>query len=147
MSKIERTVSRQHIQAGNTAGQHIEHREIVNDDLLPSAEEIAKLHAVDPEIMHWLKARAEKEQDFRHTAYKTRNDIIGKNESAKRRINVLGLILGFLVLITGMVFSYFLLINGHSITSTIFGGGTLVFGVSLFVNRDKGKEEDKAPKK
>ncbi len=41
-------------------------REEISDDFLPSPEELSKYKELDPDIINWLKKRAEEEQKFRH---------------------------------------------------------------------------------
>jgi len=53
-------------------GVAIEQNTIVDDNLLPSAEELEKLKQVDSSIVEWIMRRAEKEQDTR-LAYNTEN--------------------------------------------------------------------------
>lgn len=46
-------------------GVAIEQNTIVDDSLLPSAEELEKLKQIDPSIIEWIMRRTEKEQDAR----------------------------------------------------------------------------------
>lgn len=71
------------------------YEETFDDSLLPDAAEIQKLHAIDPEILEWLKKRAEKEQEFRHETFQKRVDIVRRSEGGERWINYLGLIFAF----------------------------------------------------
>jgi len=58
--------------------------EVFDDNLLPDASEIKKLSELDPNIVQWLKERAEKEQDFRHKTYTSRIKLFSKKERRLR---------------------------------------------------------------
>jgi uncharacterized membrane protein len=120
---------------GNSGGQQVERSVYVDDNLLPDAEEIQKLHAIDPNIMDWLKERAEKEQEFRHVTFGNRTQIIASNEKHNRTLNTLGLIFAFILMLSGMFYSAFLVHSGQSITGTIFSGATLLVGAALLITR------------
>ena len=48
----------------NQQGQGLLIEEVLDDNLLPDATEIEKLHRIDNNILEWLKQTAEKEQEF-----------------------------------------------------------------------------------
>ena len=135
MSQQRRSVKQTNVQTQAAAGQHIEHTEVFDDNLLPDAVEIEKLCKIDPTILDWLKARAEKEQDFRHNSFTERAKIISRNEHNNRVLNVVGLICAFIIFCGGMAIGGFLIYKGHNITGTLFCGGTLLSAAGLFINR------------
>ena len=148
MSKQERRVRQTNLQTNSAQGQQFEHTEVFDDNLLPDAMEIAKLHQIDPTILDWLKCRAEKEQEFRHTTFSTRAKIIDKNEANNRALNIIGIICAFLIFGGGMAFSCFLIEKGCTVTGTIFTGFTLLAASSLFITRRvKANAENKQLKK
>lgn len=53
-------------------GVSFEQNTIYDDNLLPPAEELAKINEVSPEIIPWIMARTEKEQDARISFNKRR---------------------------------------------------------------------------
>ena len=77
--------------------QAIQHTEEIDDSLLPDADEIAKLYSIDPDILTWLKSRAEKEQDFRHTAYNEKVIVIDRQNRREHNTGRMGVILYFLL--------------------------------------------------
>jgi len=95
------------VQSKDHRGQMIE--EIFDDSLLPDANEIQQLYTIDPTIMDWLKQRAEKEQEFRHSAYYSKIKLIEKTEKGIRWVNYWGLFLSFFLLAGGMYLSYYLI--------------------------------------
>lgn len=125
----------------NGRGTQQEQTEIFDDNLLPDATEIAALANLDPNILEWLKSRAEKEQDFRHQAFNRRTEILAGDIKGDQRINIIGLILAFLIIMGGMAFSSYLISLGHLVTGTIFSGLTIVYAAALFI---KGRKTEPA---
>lgn len=115
----------------------------LDDSLLPDAQEIAKLSEIDPNIIHWLKERAEKEQEFRQKAYMERIKLIKDNERGNRWINYLGLFFSFILLGGGMAMSYFLILNGHTIIGSIFTGTVLLTIGSMFLSKVKSNNNER----
>jgi uncharacterized membrane protein len=127
----------------NHQGQVIE--EVFDDNLLPDASEIKKLAELDPDIMNWLKQRAEAEQGFRHKAYNNRVTIVSKTERGLRWINYFGLFFSFLLLGGGMYLSYVLIIEDHEILGSVFSGFMLLAIGSLFMSKVKSNNNEKTP--
>jgi uncharacterized membrane protein len=84
---------------------------------------------------------AEKEQIMRHETQKNSNLVISKNHQHWREKEKLGMILAFLVLISGMCFSYFLISKDHSVLGTVFAGASLIAGASLFMGKTPEKKQ------
>lgn len=119
---------------GNNRGAQVEQYESVDDGLLPDAEELAKYKELDPNIIEWIKIRAEKEQEMRHRFMDSK---MAMSNSALRKgfsLDILILIISVIVLCGGMVFSYFLISQGKELAASLFGGGTLVFAVNSILN-------------
>lgn len=147
MSKAQRQIKQTNIQKQDSVGHHIEHTETVDDNLLPDASEIAKLYQMDPDILQWLKNRAEREQDFRHKYALERVDVLKKNEANTRSLNKFGLTYAFIIFMSGMAFSCFLIYKGHTVTGTIFSGVTLLLAASLFISRKAVNAKNTQPEK
>lgn len=126
------------VKNGNNQGHLVE--EIFDDNLLPDAAEIEKLKNLDPNIIDWLKTCAEKEQNFRHNAYSKKIELVDRSDKGIRRISTLGLIFSFIIVLSGMGFSAFLIYLGHFITGSLFAGGVIIAIVSLFLSKVNTKE-------
>ena len=133
----KQTLSKKHTQVQHSNGKGIqqEQTEVFDDNLLPDASEIQALHTLDPNILEWLKERAEKEQEFRHSSHTKRNEIIDRNLKGEISTNKLGLTYAFLIIISGMGFFTFLIYLDHLITGTIFSGLTITYAAALFINK------------
>ena len=119
----------------NQQGQGLLIEEVLDDNLLPDATEIEKLHRIDNNILEWLKQTAEKEQEFRHQAFAKKLKIAEDTERGIRQISKLGIIFSFIIVVLGMFFSGFLIYIGQTIIGTIFAGGIILSIVSAFLRK------------
>jgi len=126
---------RKHHLVRNQQGQGHLVEEVFDDNLLPDAAEIEKLYAIDPHILDWLKASADKEQDFRHKAFHVKTDLVKNNEKGVRRVNTMGLTYSFILTIAAMAFSAFLIYCDHEVLGSIFGGGVIIAIISAFLSK------------
>lgn len=135
----KQTLSKKNTQISHSNGRGIqqEHTEVFDDNLLPDATEIQALSIIDPNILDWLKSRAEKEQEFRHLSQNKRNEVLDRNVKGEIAINKLGLVFAFLIIISGMGFSSFLIYLGHLVTGTVFSGFTILYAAALFISKNK----------
>ncbi len=109
--------------------------EVFDDNLLPDAAEIEKLYAIDPHILEWLKKSADKEQAFRHEAFKMKTDLVKSNEKGFRNVNTMGLVFSFILTLAAMGFSSWLIYCNHEILGSIFGGGVIIAIISAFLSK------------
>lgn len=142
MSKQQKQIRSTQVMSQHGAGQQVEHTEIFDDNLLPDAAEIAKLHSIDPNIMDWLKETASKEQAFRHKFASDRLEFVKENERGQRNLNTQGLWLGFILAFFALGLSAALHYMGKSIEGNILGGASILYVIWLFVPK-KSPEEDK----
>ena len=142
MAKQQRTQKQTSVQHKNGNGYQQEHTEVFDDNLLPDASEIEQLHRIDPGILDWLKTRAEKEQDFRHAAFNHRTNILESDVKGSIRINTMGTIFAFIIIMSGMGFSAFLVHHGSVIAGTVFSGLTIVYAASLFLRKNRNKKNN-----
>ena len=88
MAKQTRSQKQVRVQTNRGNGFQHENTEIFDDNLLPDASEIAALSQIDPNIILWLKERAEKEQDFRHDIFKKRTEILEYDVKGTQKLNM-----------------------------------------------------------
>ena len=123
--------------------QRLEHSEEIDDNLLPDAEEIQKLATIDPDILSWLKQRAEKEQDFRHDFSNKRIKLTNSYEQRHHNTVRLGLLV-YGVLVIGCLWgAYQLILKGHNVQGTIFGSAAVVLAVAVAITRKPNKTSGK----
>lgn len=128
---------------GRSGNAIVEQKTIVDDSMLPTADELAKLKDVKPELVDWVMARAEKEQDARIEFNKNRVKLANKELNGTIWVNLISLIFAFLIVSGGMFATIWALRKGMTIAGTIFAGTTLVGAAALFTripkNTTKGK--------
>lgn len=74
-------------------GVQLEQNTIYDDNLLPAADELAKLHSLDNGIIPWVKKRTEVEQDGRIWFNKKRLKLAGREINFAGASTILGLFL------------------------------------------------------
>lgn len=113
----------------------IEQSEVFDDNLLPEAEEIAKLHVIDPNILPWLKSRAEKEQDFRHKGYTDRVKLVNDHNCREHNTVRYGLTIYFALVFSAGIASFFLLREGHEVQGSMFGGAAAILALAVLIKK------------
>jgi uncharacterized membrane protein len=121
--------------AQNNEVARLEHTEVFDDNLLPDASEIEKLHAIDPQILPWLKARAEKEQDFRHNSFDKRVQITENHNKREHNTTRMALMIYFFLVAACLVASYLLISNDKKIAGSIFGGVGVIMALAVLITR------------
>lgn len=125
----------------NTLSDHrgltLEQRTVVDDNLLPPAEELAKLNDISKEILPWIMNRTEKEQDARISFNENRMRLTEKDLNFAHRYNMVALIMSFVIVILFLAASFNLIISGKEVLGTLFAGGTIVGIISYFLNSKK----------
>lgn len=114
--------------------------EIMDDSLLPDVREVERFAVLDPNILEWLKTRAEKEQDFRHSDRKKQLNILTNDQRGNRIVNYLGISFAFILVLVAMYISYQLIISNHETLGGIFGGSIILAVVGAFLNKVKNKK-------
>lgn len=135
--------SRKHQVVKNHQGQGQMIEEVFDDNLLPDATEIEKLKNLDPNIVDWLKSRAECEQLFRQKVFDRKLDLVHKSERGERYISTMGLIFSFLIVLAGMGFSAFLIQEKHEILGSIFAGTVIIAIITLFLSKVNSPKNNK----
>lgn len=99
----------------------VEHNAVYDDNLLPAADELAKLNAINPDIVTWVMRRTEVEQDGRVWFNKERLRLAGREINLAGFCTILGLILAFALIGFFFYLSYDLVLNGQELLGGIFG--------------------------
>ncbi|MCL2246241.1 MAG: hypothetical protein FWC10_03920 [Lentimicrobiaceae bacterium] len=94
---------------------------LVDDSLLPTAEELSKLKELDPDIMSWMKERCVIEQNARIDFNKNQMMLAKKDVGWFHFNNLMSMLLVFFVAITGLGLSCFLIVNNYKLEGSIFG--------------------------
>lgn len=117
-------------------GVALEHNTVYDDSLLPAADELCKLHALDPTIISWIKERTEKEQDARIDFNKRRPTLALREINYSAIITFVGLLVSAAIIAGVFYLSYRLIIDGHENAGMLFGGGDVI-GILMVINKFK----------
>jgi len=129
--------------AKNQRGEAVVEQNLSIDDyLLPSAAELEKLKEVDQNIVVWIMARAEQEQNARLSWNKTQEEIMRFDIRKTHRFNFVALVFTFILFIFVIAAAVYCISNGLNVEGTILGGTAIITGIIFFLqtsikNRDK----------
>lgn len=132
-SRRKQTSSKRGVQKGDNQVA-FEQQDSIEENLLPPFEELKNLQTLDPNIIQWIKDRTEKEQDARLDFNDRRMGLVEKGQKMGYRMDMTTVICALIVILSGMLFSFFLILNDKDVLGTIFAGGTILFSVYAFLN-------------
>ena len=132
----------QHNKAQMGRGGHavIEQRMVVDDSMLPAAEELSRLQEVRPDLIDWVMERTAQEQNARHEFNRERVRLAHRELTGTLWVNILCLVFAFLIVAGGMTGSIWMLANGMTVAGSIFAGGTIIGAAALFTRIPKTKK-------
>ncbi|MCL1868635.1 MAG: hypothetical protein FWF72_06820 [Paludibacter sp.] len=107
----------------------IEQQTIVDDNLLPSADELQKLKEINPAIIQWIMNRTEKEQDARLEFNANRMKLAHKEITITTTSLWLAFVLSIVLLLISGVFIYF----NKELAGTIFGCVGIITIIQAFL--------------
>lgn len=119
----------------------LEHNTIVEDSLLPPAEELKKLEDISPGIIEWIKNRTVTEQDARIEFNKDRVRLAKYDLERSHQFNFRSLMFGFILLLVFMGLSTYLITTGFNIAGSVFGGTTLVVAAVVIIRKPSNRNE------
>lgn len=125
----------------DNSGLTLEQNTVYDDNLLPSADELAKLKNISADIIPWIMKRTELEQDARIKFNEDRIRLAESNFNHTHYYNFVALIMAFVIVLVFIGFSFYLIMNGQETVGTIFAGGTIALIVSYFLKSNNKKEK------
>ena len=115
-------------------GVSFEQQESIDDSLLPDAEELAKLQELDGDVINWVKERTAKEQDARLDFNNRKMTLVEKGQRMAFTVDIIAIGAAFIITMSGMAFSYFLIQANQIVTGSVFAGATILFAANSFLN-------------
>ena len=137
MAKQEYVKRHMAVAGQNGIGQQTINSLTIDDNLLPSPSELQQYKEIDPRLVEHLMNISVNEQSHRHNQDDKKLSIVEEDTKRKHNRYVLSILLGFIIIISGMAFSAWLIYSGIIIQGSIFAGGTLIMAVSLFILKTK----------
>lgn len=137
------SISRKETQVsmGDSIGKQLEQTVSVDDNSLPTPQELLQYQQIDPSIIPFLIQTSVKEQEHRHNMDNEKLKILKTSERKNGRMNWWGMFFAFLSLILFMGVAAFALYLDKPWFAGIFGGTAILSVVSTFVQA--GKETSK----
>ena len=118
-------------------GQQLERTYTVDDNSLPSPQELAAYKEIDPPLVTFLMEASVKEQDNRHNMDKVKFDVVRRTEPRKGRMNWQAMPFAFLSIVVIVALAAYALYLNRPWFAGILGAGTLVTVASIFINKEK----------
>lgn len=116
-------------------GKQIEQTFTVEDVSLPSPQELEAYKQINPQIIDFLLPTSTKEQEHRHQLDEEKLKVLENVNKRDHRLNLLGMIFGFLSLLVMMGVACYMLYLNHPWFASFFGGVSLITVISIFVTR------------
>lgn len=114
-------------------GKQVEQTYTVDDNCLPSAQELAAYKAIDPKIVDYLINSSIKEQEHRHKIDSEKIKLINKAERREGRINLWGMFFAFLSIVVMVILCGYALYLDKPWFAGIMGAGTFISIASIFI--------------
>ena len=118
-------------------GKQLERTLTVDDNSLPSPQELAAYKEIDPNIVKFLIESAAKEQDHRHKTDIIKLSVIKKSDARTGRMNWWGMFFAFLSIVVLVVLSAFALYLDRPWFAGMLGVGSIISVATIFINRGK----------
>ena len=140
MGKQEIKQKETQVSTDQGVGKQLEQIYTVDDNCLPSPQELAAYKQIDPRIVEYLIDASIKEQNHRHKMDEKKLKIVAKADGRVGRMNLWGMFFAFLCLIALLAVVAYALYLDKQWLAGILGGTTIVTVVSIFVRKDQPEE-------
>lgn len=142
MGKQELKQRETQVSTGNGVGKQLEQTYTVDDNCLPSPQELSAYKDIDPKIIDYLIEASVKEQNHRHKMDENKLSIIRKADTRDGRMNWWGMFFAFLAIVAMVALAGYALYLDKPWFAGIMGGTTLVSVASIFIKRN---DSDRKP--
>ncbi len=122
-------------------GQQLEQTLTIEDNALPSPQELAAYKQVDPRIVNLLIEMSQREQQHRHNTEKMKLKILRRSEGRNERINWWGMFFAFASILIIMGIAAWALYLDRPWFAGIFGSFGIITIVSIFVESGKNNKK------
>jgi len=140
MTKRELKTKQTNLSTNDASGHQVEEIFTIDDNFLPSPQELIQYKEINPDIVKLLLDASEREQIHRHFIDKQKMKVIYKDSRSMHSINILGMIFAFIVILSGLALSAYLIHLEKNTIGTIFAGSTIIIAAAIFLNHSKKRE-------
>ena len=143
MGKQEIKQRETQVATGNGVGKQLEQTYIVDDNCLPSPQELAAYKEIDPRIVDYLINASVKEQEHRHKIDESKINLVRKANRQEGRMNWWGMFFAFFAIVVMVALTAYALYLDKPWFAGVLGAGTLISVASIFVksNETQGNQE------
>lgn len=139
MSKKSLTKRSAHLQDPQGKKHMEEHSISITESFLPAPEELQKYAEFRPDIVDAIIKAAEKEQNLRHEFARGNINLMTQDQKYAFTSSIVGMLCAFILLIALFGLTGYLLYNDKNIEGSVFGVGSIVATITLFISRHRGK--------
>ena len=118
-------------------GRSVEQNLIIDDNIIPSPQELEKYKEVDPRFLDYFFNTAEKEQKHRHEIDKMKMKIIRRADGKVERMNWWGMFFAFFSIVACLSVAAWALYLNRPWFAGIFAFSGLSVIASIFINSGK----------
>lgn len=137
MGKQEIKQRETQVSTNDGIGKQVEQTYTVDDNCLPTPQELASYKEIDPRIVDYLIGASKKEQDHRHLMDRKKLEVVRKSESRESRMNWWGMFFAFLAIVVLSCLTGYALYVDRPWFAGFMGVGTFLTIVSIFVTGGK----------
>lgn len=137
MAKQQYKQKETEVSAQGSVGKQLERTLTVDDNSLPSPQELDAYQKIDPNIVTFLMESAAKEQDHRHKTDIIKLSVIKKSDARTGRMNWWGMFFAFLSIVVLVGLAAFALYLDRPWFAGILGVGSFVAIATIFMDRGK----------
>lgn len=141
MGKQELKQRETQVATGDGVGKQLEQTYTVDDNCLPSPQELAAYKNIDPRIVDYLINASVKEQDHRHKMDSNKLNMIRKADRRDGRMNWWGMFFAFLAIVVMIALAGYALYLDKPWFAGIMGASTLVSVASIFIKSNENKSK------
>lgn len=116
-------------------GKQLEQTYTLDDNYLPTPEELAAYQSIDPSIVPYLMELAKKEQAYRHEAGRERMSLMQNADKRISRNDVMGIVFAFMSLVVVGILAGMGIYFEQPWIATMFGAPTIITVVSIFLRK------------
>lgn len=122
---------------GETIGKQLNQIVTVDDNALPSPQDLEAYKRIDPNIITCIIDATIKEQEHRHYMEASKMELLKSDERKASRLNLWGMTFAFLSLLSIIAFSWKALSLNRPWFAGVFGGMSTLSVISVFLNAGK----------
>ena len=124
-------------------GKQLEQIYTLDDNYLPTPEELAAYQQIEPSIVPYLMELSKNEQAYRHESGREQMSLMKSADKRISRNDAMGIVFAFLALVVVAVLAGMGICFDQPWIATMFGAPTIITVVSIFLRRSNRTDSPK----